>query len=145
MINCTYVAWRDFRVLRSPFWATQIIASRYVLVDRVRIHVNDSNYCPPSGGPCVQPTNEDGLDIAACQHVVVRDSEIYSHDDSIALLAGSGWWPEKARQDLFNVTIVNNSFTSEQAAIALDTAWGAPFGPIPEPFLIHGSIKLQHL
>jgi hypothetical protein len=122
LINCSDVVWRGFRVLRSPFWATQIIGSRRVLVDRVRIHVNDSNYCPTPGGRCYQPTNEDGLDIAASQHVVVRNSEIYSHDDSIALLAGSGWWPDN--NDLYNVTIENNTFTSEQAAIALDTAWG---------------------
>ena len=127
MINCTDVVWRDVEVRRSPFWATQIIASRRVLVERVRILVNDSNYCPDDDH-CYQPTNEDGIDIAASQHVVVRDSTIYAHDDSIALLAGQGWWPASEggveRTELFNVTVHNCTMTSEQSAIALDTAWG---------------------
>ena len=128
-INCTNLIWRDVRVIRSPFWATQIIGSRHVLVERVRIHVNDSNYCPHgTGGHCYQPTNEDGLDLAASQHVVIRDSEIYAHDDSICLLAGSGWWSGEGapaeRQATFDVLVINCTFTSEQGAIAVDVAWG---------------------
>jgi hypothetical protein len=133
-INCTNLVWRDVRITRSPFWATQIIGSRHVLVERVRIHVNDSNYCPHGeAGRCYQPTNEDGLDLASSQHVVIRDSEIYAHDDSICLLAGSGWWSGEGapaeRQATYDVQIHNCTFTSEQAAIAVDVAWGCGGGP----------------
>eukprot|EP01048_Picozoa_sp_COSAG05_P012092 COSAG05_NODE_1187_length_5585_cov_47.661502_6_plen_131_part_00 len=83
-INCSNLVWRDIKVMRSPFWATQIIGSRYVLVERVRIHVNDSNYCPAKAAHCYQPTNEDGLDLASSQHVTIRDSEIYAQSVTCA-------------------------------------------------------------
>merc|ERR1712025_748565 len=71
-VNSSRIRWANFTVLRSAFWATQLCGVTDAIIDHVRIHVNDSDYCTSDG--CFQPANEDGLDIGSSKHVLVRNS-----------------------------------------------------------------------
>jgi polygalacturonase len=74
-------------------------------------------YCPSGAPHCFQPCNEDGVDVEGCSGVIIRDSDIYSHDDAIALKSGRN--PHKCNQPTEHVLIENCSLTTLQAAIAL--------------------------
>ncbi len=58
----------DFRIRDSPTWTMQIIASDYIHLNRLQLHVNTSEYCF-SGGDCYQAANVDGIDFGNCRHV----------------------------------------------------------------------------
>jgi hypothetical protein len=115
----------DVELRRSPYWTCRLTWCNDVLVQRVAVNTRDPNYCPPgTAGRCFQPANEDGIDVEGCSGVVIRDSALSTHDDSICLKAGKT--PMPCGRPTENVLIQNVSVASNQGALAFgsDTSYG---------------------
>ena len=79
---------QDITLRRSPSWTFRLTFSSDVLLERLHVRTRDPMYCPKGAAHCFQPCNEDGVDIEGCSDVIVRDSDVYSHDDAIVLKSG---------------------------------------------------------
>ncbi len=71
-VACEHVKIRDITLKNSPMWMQQYVACKDLEIGNIQVH-NFSN------------RNNDGLDIAGCQNVVVSGCRIRADDDGICL------------------------------------------------------------
>jgi hypothetical protein len=77
--NSSNITLRDFTMMRTGFWAVQILYSGQCTVDGVTILNNiDGKYGPST----------DGIDIDSSDHILVENCAVDCNDDNICLKAG---------------------------------------------------------
>ena len=101
--NCRGVIVSGVKLLHPPAWCLHIIGCSDVLVEGIQV---DSDYSP-RGELRAYADNDDGIVVDSCENVVIRDSEIRTHDDCISIKSGKG--PD-AKQPTRNVRISNCVF-----------------------------------
>ena len=72
MLNCRHVQVADLTLLDSPMWVQHYLACEDVSIQGLSVHSRCN-------------TNNDGIDIDACERVRISDCEIVSGDDAIVL------------------------------------------------------------
>jgi hypothetical protein len=77
--NSSDITLRDFTMMRSGFWAVQILYSNHCTVDGVMIHNNVDGKHGPS---------TDGIDIDSSDHILIENCTVDCNDDNICLKAG---------------------------------------------------------
>ena len=101
--NCRGVTISGVRLLHPPAWCLHLIGCSDVLVESIQI---DSDYSP-RGELRAYADNDDGIVVDSCENVVIRDSEIRTHDDCISIKSGKG---SEAKRPTRNVRISNCIF-----------------------------------
>ena len=89
--------------MHPPAWCLHLIGCSDVLVEGIQV---DSDYSP-RGDLRAYADNDDGIVVDSCENVVIRDSEIRTHDDSISIKSGKG---SEAKRPTRNVRISNCVF-----------------------------------
>ena len=100
-VNCENVTVRDVQLLESANWTLHLLACKDVVLDGLKIY-NTTR------------ANRDGLDIDACNNVMISNCRISSQDDAIVL---------KSTNDIIceNVTITNCILSSHASALKTGT------------------------
>ena len=104
--NCRGVTISGVKLLHPPAWCLHLIGCSDVLIEGVSV---DGDYSP-SGELRAYADNDDGIVLDSCENVVIRDSEIRTHDDCISIKSGKGPEARLAAQPTRNVTISNCVF-----------------------------------
>jgi len=88
----------NLTISNSVLWTNVIVDSDYILFDNVTI-IGDRRW-----------PNNDGIDLVNSRHVIIRNSNISTGDDSIAVLSHS-------RSSMYNITVENMDLQSTSAGI----------------------------
>lgn len=76
--NSKHITLKDFTLVRTGFWACQILYSDHCSVDGVTINNNVGGYGPST----------DGIDIDSSTNILVENCEVDCNDDNICIKAG---------------------------------------------------------
>lgn len=109
--DCENITIEDVSMIESEFWTCHIINSRRIKIRGVYI------YSSLESG-----VNADGIDINACQDVMISDCIIVTGDDAIALKS----WPAQ-KQTCENITVTNCILSSSSTAIKIGTVTHGDF------------------
>ena len=104
--NCRGVTISDVKLLHPPAWCLHLIGCSDVLIEGVSV---DSDYSQ-RGGLHAYADNDDGIVVDSCENVIIRDSEIRTHDDCISIKSGKGPEARLAAQPTRNVRVSNCVF-----------------------------------
>lgn len=77
--NCQRVSIKEIKIINAPCWTMSFIECEEIHVNGVTI---DNNLCIP---------NNDGIHFCSCKKVFIRDCNISSDDDCIALSSITDW------------------------------------------------------
>jgi polygalacturonase len=88
----------NITITNSPLWTITISESDFILFDNVTI-IGDRRW-----------PNNDGIDLINSRHVIIRNSNISTGDDCIAIMAHNS-------SSIFNITIENMDLQSTSAGI----------------------------
>ncbi|CAF1196638.1 unnamed protein product [Adineta ricciae] len=88
----------NITIMNSPLWTVTIVESENILFDRVTI-VGDRRW-----------PNNDGIDLINSRHVTIRNSNITTGDDCIAIMS-------HGPSSMFNITVENMNLQSTSAGI----------------------------
>jgi len=107
----------DIAIRRSPSWTLHLTFCDDVVVDDILVQTNDS--VKNGGNSSVFPCNADGIDVDSTSNVVVRNSQFYTSDDSIALKSGKDWFGRAVGRPTQNVSISNCTAQSNDGALVI--------------------------
>ncbi|CAF3365749.1 unnamed protein product [Rotaria socialis] len=88
----------EITIANSAFWTVTVVESENILFDKVTI-LGDRRW-----------PNNDGIDLINTRHVIIRNSNISTGDDSIAIVS-------HGPSSMFNITVENMDLQSTSAAI----------------------------
>lgn len=103
--DCENVTIEDVSMIESEFWTCNIFNSRRILIRGVYIYSS-----------LEKGVNADGIDINACQDVMISDCKIVTGDDAIVL---KSWFIHKKACE--NITVTNCILTSSSTALKIGT------------------------
>ena len=97
-----WISFRDLTMSNSPLWTVTVVESEQILFDNVTI-TGDRRW-----------PNNDGIDLINARHVSIRNSNISTGDDCIAIVS-------HGPSAMYNITVENMDLQSTSAAIKVSS------------------------